>query len=371
MTNEENARFLYESGIVKYLDPETSDEETSDAIKSIILASNLGNADAQYFVGAKVLSGEINLKKKNPEEYALKLLKSAANSGNMNARCLLNAYCVKRDQDREIKYSPYGTEGPLRDFDGKLIKINRTGIKTPVDAVLSYENGVNTLKLSLNVLFCDAYDELGGLEEMYQKAVLEGIRSWAGRYEVFGGQKLNVEISVSTETHVYDMVDIVYMGPKMREAVRKVSKISPNKANRENLESTLRDDRSFAISGVFKWSVNSRKNIYMNLSEKDLHDPYEIKCVAKHEFGHVLGLGDLYYEPGKLEGVAKGKYSELDSYLISDKNYNLVMDDHHGVISNNDIEMIVLAFSENRAQLYQPTKGIRNKKISEALGKGN
>ena len=37
--------------------------------------------------------------------------------------------------------------------------------------------------------------------------------------------------------------------------------------------------------------------------------------------------------------------------------------------SNNDIEMIVLAYKENKMQLYQPEK-IKGE-ISDALGKGN
>jgi hypothetical protein len=67
--------------------------------------------------------------------------------------------------------------------------------------------------------------------------------------------------------------------------------------------------------------------------------------------------------------VKKGSYTELDSFAISDKFYNLVMCDHHGPISNNDVEMVVLAFRENKLQLYQPSK--LKDKISSALGKGN
>ena len=38
-------------------------------------------------------------------------------------------------------------------------------------------------------------------------------------------------------------------------------------------------------------------------------------------------------------------------------------------VTNNDIEMVVLAFSENRFQRFQPDR--TGKRISEALGKGN
>ena len=92
--------------------------------------------------------------------------------------------------------------------------------------------------------------------------------------------------------------------------------------------------------------------------------------MAKHEFGHTIGLGDLYQSSSdSLNGVEKGTYEELDKYAISNKYYNLVICDHHGPISNNDIEMVILAFRENKMQLYQPGK--LKGKLSSALGKGN
>lgn len=85
----------------------------------------------------------------------------------------------------------------------------------------------------------------------------------------------------------------------------------------------MNNKRSFATNGL-KWSVNSRKIICIQ-SENGLFNDYdEIKHVAKHEFGHALGLGDLYASSiDSLTGVNKGTFSELDSYAISDKYYNL------------------------------------------------
>lgn len=108
------------------------------------------------------------------------------------------------------------------------------------------------------------------------------------------------------------------------------------------------------------------------LSENGKFDDFkEIKNVAKHEFGHALGLGDLYERRSdNLGEISKGTYSELDGYYLTDKFYKLVMCDHHGPISNNqNIEMAVLAFWENKAKLYQ--QGNFMGVISKALGRGN
>ena len=145
-------------------------------------------------------------------------------------------------------------------------------------------------------------------------------------------------------------------------------KLIGQKEHKLQMKDLLEQKRSFAINGL-KWRVNSRKFIY--LQSRGAFDDYEeIMHVAKHEFGHALGLGDLYASAvDALPGVEKGTYAELDSYAIKDRYYNLVMCDHHGPISNNDIEMVVLAYRENKMQLYQPRK--LKDKISSALGKGN
>jgi len=59
-----------------------------------------------------------------------------------------------------------------------------------------------------------------------------------------------------------------------------------------------------------------------------------------------------------------------DGEIVSNKNYNLVMSDHHGIISNNDIEMVVLAFSNDEVQLFQEDPRHKGT-ISKALGRGN
>jgi len=119
-----------------------------------------------------------------------------------------------------------------------------------------------------------------------------------------------------------------------------------------------------------KWSVRGFKSIKLCSEDPTFSDCEEICHAVKHEFGHLLGLGDLYSNKGDgLPGVQKGTFTELDGYYISNKRYNLVMSNHHGPISDNDVEMVVLAFQKNKEQLYQKTK--KKDKISIALGRGN
>ena len=107
----------------------------------------------------------------------------------------------------------------------------------------------------------------------------------------------------------------------------------------------------------------------MQSSDGSFEDLDELCAVARHEFGHILGLGDLYVsEIDGYEGVEPGSYPELDCFQMFDKYYRAVMCDHHAPVSNNDIEMVVMAFSKNKFQAFQKGK---HDDVSEALGKGN
>ena len=287
-------------------------------------------------------------------------------SGSIQARRRLNEYCRERYESK-VDTSKISNDGPLTDFDGKVIKINRKGLLTPIDAVLEYRDGKNILTFSLNVFIPD----MGNIKnlDILKKAVDNGIREWEGDYLVFGNQKLQVKINITYEFRLIDSVIVIPFDSEIENASVDMLEKLPFREREKKMKDMFSSKRSFASLG-FKWTTKSRKLICIMSETGEFDDYYEMLHTVKHEFGHALGLSDLYEsESDNLEGVEKGKFYELDGYYVKDNYYNLVMCDHHGPISNNDIEMVVLAFSENEIQLYQPF--MKNKKLSKALGRGN
>lgn len=367
MNENVSAEILREVGKNCFFNCNGDTQKRSEGIQALIKAQSLGDPEATYIVARLIIDGVLKSSAKDQQEYALTLMCSSANSGCIQARAFLNAYCEERYQDEHDDIRVVEPSGALVDFDGKPIKINRQGLFTPIDAVLENEGGLNVLNLSINVMF--VYGEEINDPEKFEQAVYDGILAWQGDYEVFGGQKLKVQIHLTNDDNIFDNLLIMPITGEIGATIQSVSNAIGTKKSKLQVSDVMMNKRSFATSGL-KWTVNSRKIICLQSRDGKFDDYEEIMHVTKHEFGHALGLGDLYASAvDSLSGVEKGTYAELDSYVINDKFYNLVMCDHHGPISNNDIEMVVLAFRENKMQLFQPSR--LKGKISSALGKGN
>ena len=323
---------------------------------------------AGCMAGRMLLDGTVSASSGDNVSAALDLLRRAAARGYTPARAILADYCRKK-YDRAFPEQP-APDQLLTDFDGKPFRIRRTGVLTPVDATLEYKDGMNVLTLSLNLVLMDEGANVAD-PDMLWAAINLGIKTWEGVYTVFGGQQLQVDIRITRELRAFDSVIIALMDGTTLDIVDKALKLTtPKRASR--IKQTIRDKRSMAAGGFMKWSVRSKKVIYLHsTSTTGRFDDYgEIMHTVKHEFGHVLGVGDLYKEAeAGRPGVPAGTYPELDPYILNDRFYNLVMCDHHGPISNNDIEMVVLAFAENRMQEYQQING--RGRVSKALGRGN
>ncbi len=364
-----NAQSCYEAGMLYFTNEERNPDQITKGINLLKHASRMGSPDAAFMVGKLVWEGYIKPKKGATKDEALKMLFLASSKGSLQAKVMLNEICTERYNEKFGKVqASEGQQGPLTDLDGNKIKIRRKGLRTPIDAKLKYENGKNILTFKANVNIISGDDEQPS--EEVRKAVLDGMQEWAGEYSVFGGQQLTVVIDVVEKTGLLDTINVFIMDEGIRRMMQQVAdafSVVKGKSFAKDIHALLESERSFEAQAK-EWSTKGRKSIFVRCNQENDYD--RIQASVKHEFGHALGLGDLYYEKAKgFEGVTKGTYEELDAYHISDKLYHLVMCNNHGAISNNDIEMIVLAFSENEMQRYQSTDW--NYDVSKALGKGN
>ena len=357
---------LFRSGVLS-----SDDDKKYHGLEYMTYAYRKGDPEAAAWVGLFLYCGILKVRSGDSADAAVNTLIYAAYNGSMTARVFLNKLCADRYEHLMSKSTEErkSTSGPLVDFEGRRIVINRSGKRFPVDAVLEYRDGINLLTFSLNIYF--VYDDLPN-PSAFKNAVIRGIKEWEGVYRVFGGQTLQVAINVSTDDRLSDSVFVAAVTKSYAKVFERIPGFLRTESGKKNIDNLINQKRSMASTGFFKWSTRSAKFIFIASQDDSFNDYSEIESAAKHEFGHVLGLGDLYQSASEqLTGVERGTYSELDGYYISDLFYNLVMCDHHGPVSNNDIEMVVLAFCDDEFQLYQNDPRYKRLQVSKALGKGN
>lgn len=293
-------------------------------------------------------------------EGGAKLLDLAVRRGYAPAAVRMEQLCTN-SYEAYLKTQGHSMSvGPLTDMNGKPLRIKRRGLLDPVKAFLEYREGVNLLTLKVNVKFhMDVEDP-----EKWKRAVLAGFRRWEGDYVVFGGQPLRVKVEVSEDGHFWNSVLVCYADEDIRKVTGKMLK--KMRGVDSSKKALFVGQRAFALMGVKKWDPGIPKMI--TLFPASVVTDKRIFDICGHEFGHILGIGDMYAdESSGLPGT--GYFEDIEPYRIWGSKYRMIMCDESSPVRNNDLEMVLLAFAERRQQNFQ--KKTENDKISAALGRGN
>lgn len=346
-----------------------------DALKRAIAlfckADDMGDGEGTFLVAMLLRDGYLKTlsKEGNQRTYLRQKLYTSFRRGYPYAVMALEEICAQ-DYEKAIAARPVDRSGSpvLLNNRGKPLVMAKSGRFAPVTAELSREGDTHVLTLTARLNYFKISQE--NEPPWFRAAVEDGVKAWSGDYAVFGGQKLRVRVNTQAASGPANGIRILFIPDDISATLAELYESLPVKGKlTERSASITRSRRTFANVGIVPWRINAPKYVMFQTDSDDMG--YEqVKDVAKHEFGHVLGLGDLYAEKSiKMQGVEFGMYPELDAYYINGKQYWSVMCRHEAPVRNNDMEMVLLAFSENRFQRYQPD--ILGKRVSEALGRGN
>ena len=159
-----------------------------------------------------------------------------------------------------------------------------------------------------------AYKKKGS--KTYKQLFLDGIKKyWNGKYKVYG---YNVKLNVTFNNAVRNKINVVINN---RLGVSNVSRIG-------------------------RWSCTNPGKLTIYKGDSRTNYTYttdEFQRVSAHEFGHILGVGDLYNKSNK---IIK-KYSYKGNYSMMGHQWKA------SHINNYDLQKVLYAFMNNKSQEWK------------------
>jgi len=228
----------------------------------------------------------------------------------------------------------------------------RTGQRFPVRAVLCRTGKSLCLTLQAEVWFSDLRAVRDGISVRNLKnRILSGFRSWKGTYPLESGEMLNVQVFLRETKRRGGSLPVLLLD---RGTLRGAEVFAGKGKLGRKIRRGLRTP-GFAFTGLRPQSWRPWKNGPVGI-RTDM-EKFPVEEIARHEFGHVLGLGDLYRDPLLgLMGIAGKAAERFLPFRREDGRYHAVMDDN-GPVTPLDAEMMLLAQCGGRMQLYQKKSG--------------
>ena len=307
------------------------------------------------FCEKKLLTlAEICEKKGDVSGAKQNLLRAQKSFGTSLSKLALSNFMKRR---REAFIASLPKKSGEITFCGKPVRFNVKNV--PVCAKTQFKDGKNTLIIDVNLVMRSMRDlKL----KKPDRAVIQGIKGWQGEYRVFGGYPVNVKINCTSRLKKKNSLIINILDKKTADSVVSIlSKLGGKNAKRS--ARIIEQKRQSAAAFGLSWRPSGVK--YINIFEEDLIDVRRCKFLIRHEFGHILGLDDMYSEKedGR-PGVLKN-YPDIEFYRLSGKEFYMVMCSYDAPVCDKEIEMTLLAYLEKKLQRFYPrfNKG----EISKAL----
>ena len=227
--------------------------------------------------------------------------------------------------------------------------------RCPVSAVLHETKEGFTLTLQASVHFADRRGEKDGMSFRQNKnRALAGFRSWSGKYLLRSGKTLCVRVILRETKKRRGALQVTFLDYGTLKAAETFA--GRGKTGMK-LRRALRTP-GFTFAGLRAEKWRPWKGRWIGL-RTDM-EMFSVEEISRHEFGHILGLGDMYRDPVMgLKGIS-GNVAELYADFADKGGRCRAVMDSNGPVTPLDAEMMLLAQMTGRFQQYQKQKGRGN-----------